>query len=347
MQKHINQPTTERSDERNVILRGTILGLIAAVGYTAANIFLRRSTHVDPYWVSWVKAIPTVLLFGPWMLVLAERGERLIPPARPFILLVLAAILGQVGGNVVFQWSLGVIGLALTVPICLGAMIITGAVSGWLWLKETLTPRTIASILLLITAVTVLSLGAPQAQASLAEVATHNVQLVALGVVAAFFSGVSYALLGVAIRGAAQQGCPAATNVVVVGVAGVVMLLPICLVRSSFGELLETDRFSICWMLAAGLANAGAFIALTKSLQLVGVIYVNALNATQAAMAAVAGVIIFHEPPSISLRWGVALTALGLICMRRGSPKNVELASFNPSAGQTTATQNAEREIGE
>ena len=321
MQKHLTKPRDHASSEASRILRGTILGLVAAVGYTAANVFLRNSIHVDPYWVSWVKAIPTVLLFGPWLLVLAERRERLLPAARPFVLLVLAAILGQVGGNVVFQWSLGVIGLALTVPICLGAMIITGAVSGWLWLSEILTVRTITSIVLLITAVTVLSLGAPQAQASLAEAATHNTQKVALGVVAAFISGVSYALLGVAIRSAAQQGCPAVTSVLVVGVAGVVALLPICLVRSSFAEFLATDEFSLGWMIAAGLANAGAFIALTKSLQMIGVIYVNALNATQAAMAAVAGIVIFHEPPSTALLLGVVLTALGLIYMRRGRQK--------------------------
>ena len=144
--------------------------------------------------------------------------------------------------------------------------------------------------------------------------------MVALGVVAAFFSGVSYALLGVAIRNAAQQGCPAVTSVVIVGLAGVLVLLPICLTRSPLSQFFVVSGGSLGWMIAAGMANALAFISLTMSLQLIGVIYVNALNATQAAMAAVAGIAIFQEPPSAALLLGVILTALGLSVMRREEP---------------------------
>ena len=335
MQKPVHTPITETPIAPNLIIQGTVFGLIAAVGYTAANVCLRYSVGVDPYWVSWVKAIPTVIIFGPLLLVRAVKSQALFPPGKAFAWLVAAAILGQVGGNVVFQWALGVIGLALTVPICLGAMIITGAVTGWLLLSELLTWRTILSICLLITAVTILSLGAPTAQASLAKAASHNVQQVALGVVAAFVSGVSYALLGVAIRNAAQQGCPAVTNVVTVGLAGVIFLFPLCLISSPMSELLATDRQNVLWMIGAGLANAAAFIALTRSLQIIGVIYVNALNATQAAMAAVAGIVLFREPPSGALFFGVFLTALGLILMRRTSSKDksarVELNDPSPS----------------
>ena len=200
MQKQIHKPTSLTTGAPGLIIRGTIFGLIAAVGYTAANVFLRYSVDVDPYWVSWVKSIPTVAIFGPLLLVRAVRSQSLLPALGPFAWLVAASVLGQVGGNVVFQWSLGVIGLALTVPICLGAMIMTGAISGWLWLGEILSWRTMLSILLLIAAVTTLSLGAPSAQASLAKAASYDAQFVALGVLAAFVSGISYALLGVAIR---------------------------------------------------------------------------------------------------------------------------------------------------
>lgn len=323
MQKQSSTLTVHPAHAQDYIIRGTILGLVAAIGYTAANVFLRFSTDVDPYWVSWVKAIPTVVIFGPMLFLRAMRSQALVPPVRPLVMLIAAAILGQVGGNVVFQWSLGTIGLALTVPICLGAMIMTGALSGWLCLKEQVTWWTIASIVLLISAVSVLSLGAPSAQASLADAAAHDPRMVALGVVAAFFSGISYALLGVAIRNAAQHGCPAVTNVVIVGLAGVVVLLPICLTRSPLSQFFAQSGGSLGWMIAAGLANALAFIALTKSLQLIGVIYVNALNATQAAMAAVAGVAIFQEPPSAALLWGVLLTAIGLGLMRRDHPEDI------------------------
>ena len=71
-------------------------------------------------------------------------------------------------------------------------------------------------------------------------------------------------------------------------------------------------------MLGAGVCNAIAFVALTKSLQLTSVVYVNALNATQATMAAVAGVLIFQEAVSKALVAGVGLTIVGLLLMRKG-----------------------------
>ena len=62
-------------------------------------------------------------------------------------------------------------------------------------------------------------------------------------------------------------------------------------------------------MILAGLFNAVAFLALTKSLQLVPVVYFNALNATQAAMGALAGIMLFAEPSTWLLWLGVAMTA--------------------------------------
>ena len=340
MQKHLPSLTQQPSKKDTVpkdgvvfsdlIIRGTIFGLIAAIGYTAANVFLRYSVEVDPYWVSCVKAVPTMLLFSPWLLVRASRSQRLLPPMRAFLILMAAAVLGQVGGNVVFQWALGVIGIALTVPLCLGAMIITGAIVGWTVLKEQVTTRTLASIVLLIVAVSILSWGAPAAHASFEKVTSHVPWQVALGVIAACVSGVSYALLGVAIRNAAQQQCPATTTLVTVSIVGVFVLFPLCAMRMGIEQMWATDTADLKWMIYAGLANAIAFVALTRSLELVGVIYVNALNATQAAMAAVAGILLFSEPLSPALASspagrkpspefeGVVLTALGLLLMKRG-----------------------------
>ena len=290
---------------------------MAAVGYTAANAFLRASIAVDPYWVSCVKAAPTIIIFAPWLLLRIVRVQRLLPPAKAFAMLVAAAVLGQVGGNVVFQWALGVVGIALTVPLCLGAMIITGAWLGWATLKEPITARTLLSIVLLVSAIGILCLGAEAAHASLEQAASHDFWHIALGVAAACFSGFSYALLGVAIRNAAQQGCPAVTTLMTVGLAGVVVLWPLCIYRIGVTEMWATDAAAMTRMLLAGVANAIAFVSLAKSLEILGVIYVNALNATQAAMAALVGVIYFSEPLSMWLAIGVGLTAWGLVLMKR------------------------------
>ena len=76
-------------------------------------------------------------------------------------------------------------------------------------------------------------------------------------------------------------------------------------------------------MLAAGVCNTVAFIALTKSLQLTSIVYVNSLNATQATMAAIAGVFIFGEdsrPGSPS----ASASPSPDCCTRPGSPSHAE-----------------------
>lgn len=315
VQKSIQKITTGHRVPSDSIILGTVYGLLAAVGYTAANVFLRSAVHTDPYWVSAVKAVPTVLLFGPLLLVRAAKAMPLAPPGRPMAWLAAAAVVGQLCGNVAFQWSLGVIGIALTVPLCLGTMIMAGAWLGWSSLGEGVTRRTAISIVLLVLAVSVLSLGAPAAHASLDRASSGQPLLVAAGVVAACLAGFAYAALGVAIRNAARHGCPATTSLVTVGLAGVLALMPIAWYRVGFDGMLATDGWTSAMMVGAGLCNAGAFLALTKSLQSTSVVHVNGLNATQAAMAAVAGVLLFAEPPSAALGSGVVLTAAGLLLM--------------------------------
>ncbi len=80
-------------------------------------------------------------------------------------------------------------------------------------------------------------------------------------------------------------------------------------------------------MLGAGLCNTLAFLSLTKSLQLTSVVYVNALNATQATLAAVAGVLIFGEALSPWLAVGVGLTIAGLLVLAMAHRGMRELAT--------------------
>ena len=76
------------------------------------------------------------------------------------VLTVLAGLCGQLAGNVCFQWSLGVVGIALAVPITLGSMILTGAISGTVVLGDQVTLEMIYASIVLILAICILSLGA-------------------------------------------------------------------------------------------------------------------------------------------------------------------------------------------
>ena len=81
----------------------------------------------------------------------------------------------------------------------------------------------------------------------------------------------------------------------------------------------QTTPEQYAWMFGGGVCNAIAFYSIAKCLQLVSVARVNALNASQLAMVALVGTILFEEAVTFGLVSGVALTIAGLLVMHRGS----------------------------
>jgi drug/metabolite transporter (DMT)-like permease len=303
-------------------------GVGSAIGYTLANICLRSVTHLDPTWVSQVKTVPTVVGMAPWILVRLVRGQALVPSLGMLGLVMATGAVGQLFGNVAFQWSLGVIGVALSVPLTLGAMIVSGGLLGRILLGDRIShSMTMASAVLML-AICVLSFGAPQANASILQTGTadegHSLLLVLAAVAAACLSGVAYSCLSVMLRFAANRGTPISSLLFVVGLTGFVLLGGI--VRWRLGRIpWETlHGENLAYLLGAGTTNVLAFAALTKALHLASVPFVNALSASQSAMAALVGVLLFGEALSLPMLAGVALTAAGLM-MIRGDAKLPDL----------------------
>ena len=300
-------------------LAGTLYGLSAAVGYSAANVALRAVSDSDPFWVSAVKSLPTVVILGPWLFGQWTTGKQVLPGSRVLLVLIGGGLLGQLGGNVAFQYSLGVVGVAMAVSLCLGAMILLGGLLGWLCLGESVSLRTWLAMGILVASIVVLSAGAGEASQTVRS-QTISWRMLAIGVSAALGAGLSYAVLGVVMRYGLKNQTGSEATMFVIGLVGALVLSSLVAVRHGGALFAETTPRQWWIMLAAGLFNTVAFFALTKALELTPVYYVNALNATQAAMAAAAGVFFFSEPLSSELSYGVLLTVVGLLLMRRGSP---------------------------
>jgi drug/metabolite transporter (DMT)-like permease len=302
---------------------GTLCGLASAVVYTCANAFLRSVDHCDPFWVSAVKAVPTALAMAPVLLWMRWRGQRVWPGLAMAAAIAGGGLLGQLGGNVCFQWSLDKIGVALAVSLCLGGMILAAATFGRIFLAEPVTPRATAGLSLLLGAIIVLSLGADDAGRSVRAEKVSPLWL-ALGVAAAAGSGVFYATLNVILRHCFLRGAPLPTTLCIVSCVGIISLGLTSWLRIGPAGMVATEPIDLALMLAAGVCNTVAFLALTKSLQLTSVVYVNALNATQVTLAAIAGVVIFREALSPWLTLGVGLTIGGLVVMTRAHKAMLE-----------------------
>lgn len=331
---------------------GTTCGIASAVLYTLTNIALRNCVDVDAYLVSAVKAAPTVLVLGPlvgWLTIAPATSQRHSTRlagspsgTRQILRFILASFLAQFFGNAAFQKALQHIGLAASVPITLGVLIVGGAVLGAVLLREPVGTRKIVAMVTLIAAVVVLSLpdgfSSPITATGNVENTVSDLPLtptdsdtdraagavesqravdIIIGSLWAALSGLAYSFFGVTMRQTLQTGIPARNLMLISGITGTVTLWSFSFATLGYETISATSTSQWWFMIAAGFLNFSAFIAMTTALRLLPVVAVNLINASQVAMAAIAGVILFREPVTLQLAIGILLTLAGLLILAR------------------------------
>jgi drug/metabolite transporter (DMT)-like permease len=325
--------TVARLTRIEPFLLGTVLSGVSSLGYSCSNVCLRWLAHCDPLLVSCIKAVPTLFVATALVYLSVARRTMRWPSMPAFLGLATVGIIAQLGGNGFFQWSMGEVGLALTVPLCAGTMIIAATILGRVWLREAVTPRSALALAILISAIVVLSVGAERAP-QLAELSTADASITA-ALAAACFSGISYAVLNVTIRRLVTGSMPMSLVLSTVSAVGVVSLGLVAIARTGWAPLAATAPSDLGVMFIAGSFNAVGFFTLTKALQLVSIVQVNAVSASQSALAAIAGVAIFGESMTTSLVFGVSLTILGLTLVDRGRKMRTP-----PDSGGSSAAPN-------
>ncbi|KAA5544592.1 DMT family transporter [Roseiconus nitratireducens] len=332
---------------------GPFCGMAAAVLYTLANIALRDCVAIDAYLVSAVKATPTVLVLGPLLGWMSFRGSTLHINRRRMPTFIAASFGAQFFGNAAFQKALGHIGLAASVPITLGVLIVGGALLGAMLLGEPVGRQKVIAMVLLIVAVVVLSVPhcGPEAlersasndngvendgightletdrQVSAASVDTREPVSAAVRVIVgslwAATSGIAYALFGVMLRQTLQTGMRASTTMFISGLVGVTSLWSYSFLVLGSSTISATPSRQWLVMASAGVFNFLAFVALTAALRRLPVVAVNLINASQVALAAIAGVVLFSEPVTVQLLLGITLTFVGLVILTRRTRASV------------------------
>lgn len=295
-------------------LQGVALVLLASLSYTVSLVCMRWVAEAhNPIWVSCVRAVPVTAV--SWLLCgwHAVQGNPVWPRGRVLVVLLVAGVGVQFGGNCALQWALGVIGLAMTVPLMYGAMIAGGALLGWLVLAESMSPRSWLAVTLLMLAIGLISSGSGALPAAFAELSPLRI---ALGVAAACLAGISYASINVVIRRFVTRNVSVAATLLVIGSTGVVVLGLTSAVTIGWQRMGAMDGESALAMFVAGVFNAIAFYAIASGLRLIPVVQANAINGSQTAMAAVMGVLFFNEPLGGGLLLGIGLLIIALLLMR-------------------------------
>ncbi len=334
--KPTRPPFTARFVRMEPFLLGTALSGVSSLGYSCANICLRWLTHCDPLLVSCIKAVPTMLVATALVIMSTTRGTIRWPRMPAFLGLACVGMTAQLGGNGLFQWAMGEVGLALTVPLCAGTMIIAATILGRVWLGEGVTMRSAAALSLLISAIAVLSFGAER-HPQIAELATADAPIT-IALAAACLCGIAYAVLNVTIRRLVTGSMQMPVVLATVSSIGVISLGLASIYRAGWESLAATELTDIGVMFIAGTFNAVGFFTLTRALQLVSIVQVNAVSASQSALAALAGVALFGESLTASLIVGVTLTIIGLSIVDRGK----KLPGAHPGDSTTSDAPSAD-----
>jgi DME family drug/metabolite transporter len=299
---------------------GVLLGIVAAVGYSGANLALRQlAIPNDPGWAVWVtanKAIPAALI--AWLMIFVQwsKGQPGLPPVRMIGPLILVGLFMQYGGNFMFQWSLSLGGLAVTVPICFSTLIIAGAWMSRIVCGEELTPRTLVSIGILIVSIAVLSSGAGSATESMGH--DRSLTTTMLAIASAAVSGIAYGATGVVIRRLVTGTLSIPSTLVVLSTTGAVTMTVHSLLLDGPAKLIELSVGHWPAIIGAGVMNAVAFFAVAGSLKRIPVTFLNILNGSQNAMCAIGGVLLFQEPLTRPLIIGCGLTIVGILLVDSG-----------------------------
>jgi drug/metabolite transporter, DME family len=190
---------------------------------------------------------------------------------------------------------------------------------GWIVLGEAVSRRSLGALALLLLSACLLGMGAKEASQSMATSLGTDFSplVVAMAVAVPCVAGLIYATLSTSIRHCVTNTTRLSAVVFMITGMGVVSLGPLSLYRLGIDRLLGTPPEHFLWMAGAGGCNLVAFFALSKALQLTTVVYVNMMNASQVALAAIAGMMIFGEQPNPWLVVGIALTITGILLTSR------------------------------
>ena len=321
----IHEPDTPRQMPLDPSTLGTVYCVLSAVFYMLMEICRRElSENCDPIWVNCVQASVSTVVFGVYLSFRSIRGRPAWPPLAVAAGLMMLGIVTQLGGSS-YQWSLGVIGLAIGNPLQMGVMLAAAALLGWVVLGERVSWCGMTAILLITASVFLIGVGAEAANETIrsAESVEPGVMVVFLGVGAACFAGVAFAVLTVGMRKTATEDTSPEAIVFFINAMGIVFLGPWAAMRLGLDGMMATSPRDLVVMLATGICNLLAFLLIAKALQKTTVVRVNVINnALTTALTVLAGIVIFAEPSNRELLVGILLILIGIVLISRGEPSD-------------------------
>ncbi|MCC6175397.1 MAG: DMT family transporter [Chloroflexi bacterium] len=290
---------------------GLFWGLLGAASYAVMNLVLRAtSVDADPVLGALVRAVPMTVAVWSTVLVDGRLGQTLRLGRAALLPLAIIGLLLNVSGNSSFQLALALVGLTITVPVSMSAVIWGAVGAGWLLMGERVSVRSALGLLALVAALPLLTSGGGGGTGP-----------VWLGTLAAATAGLSYGIGNALLRRTILRcHLPQAVAIAPVTAVAIVSLTTLLVARHGPEIFVETAPATIGWLLVAGIFNAIAFLSLAKSLSLLPVSRASSLSTLQTALSAAGGVLFFAEPLTGPVTIGLFLTLVGAFFSQQRRP---------------------------
>ncbi len=287
----------------------------AAASYLTQGLTLRAAAPtVDPIFGVAVMAVPAWLVSLYVVVSSGKRRAQLTPGTRSFVgfhqlgLLAFGAAFSYGVGNILWVLALREGGVTVTIP-AIQSTAIWGAVLGWLFLRERITPRMIRGLICFCAGLLLLGWGRSMIEAP----GERWAWALLFGIVAALCWSGQAAVNRLAMLAGADRFTVLLFSITV-GLAVVNVAL---WQRGTIGSWWLPPE-EMPYLVVAGLCNLAAQVSLTTALSLTEISSVNIITAAGNAVSPVLGFLIFSDPLNAPMVAAVVLVLTGAVAVQRG-----------------------------
>lgn len=294
---------------------GMIMGILSGLTYGIYSTFVVIAGQKEPLLgaAALVMAVAFVtcglndLIAGIWLLIWNAKKGKLSELGRsvktfPGMMIIAGALLGGPLANGAYLLGLSLAGTA-AIPIS-ATCALFGAIFAWIFLKQKLTIRVIAGMIICVSGAVIINLVKP-------EGATNFT----LGIICAFVAAISWGLEGVVSSfGGAILDCDIAVNIreLVSGIVILVVVVPIVKGMDLLGGTISSVS-PMVWLALSGLSAAVSFLTWYKANSTVGCAIGMSLNVTYALWGVVLSVLFLGTELTPTMLIGSVVIVVGAV----------------------------------
>lgn len=326
---------------------GTIFAFLSMFFYGISNVAIRALTEYDisVNWILFYKESIGFCILLPWLFFRWSQGRFHFCSKRVAFYIFIAAIICELVGARLQVQGYAIIGLIIAVPLIQSSTLLGVAILGVYVFGETLSRRRKTAIIILITAVAILSVGKELTVANHAagqdSVDAGLFLIVAAG---AIFAGVAYSVYIVMLRYSIRQHWkdensawlsfkfrhwighdhtvgtgrrfyspfPVTLSMSIVYAVGVVAFGTFLYCKQGVPGFYSVPHVAWYGIVISGIANTIGFFFQVQGLRMTSAVQASLIGISQMIILSLIGYLFFHEAVNMIVMLGLGLTVYGV-----------------------------------